>query len=1063
MVFNRVAIVAGFKVPRVFPVLLFLTAINFYCFSSEKNLPGITGQGQISGTVVGATGAPILDVTVTTSFKGQTFSVKTDKNGKFSFTIPEVERGDGFTLAFSKTDFDSTNAAAVIKLPNLKVDIDPVTMMIRGSEGTVTRTITGQLYDNFSYGALKAANVSLTDASGQVIIAQTNDAGKFTLQSAYFPLNASYTLSVYKANYIPRTDLTVQISAEENTMNNSPARLYNRFGSVYVYVAEDTRIDTSTNKPYSVDNAAVTMLNSNNKLLTCITGVGQSPGGPYDAIAGVPNPLPVGKYCPDLSGITSPMSMALPYASDPARTNNSGGVKFQNDFLFIGTRYNVNVSKTSANCTSRSSAATQCYRSITTYVDMAITGDNPVSGQVVKLPWDAWIHGTTTGGAGVTVTLYTSSNTLIAQTTTDASGGFLFDGPSIVRDQEYKLTFEKTGYYSRRISFSNSGYQSRPGLRSTASDIITEIDDTSELKLGLEVTGHGILPGTTIINILNGTSIQISSTPSALSKTTLNFSPTPASRNGTRTLSSSTITGIGTTADLIAGLSVSGTGITAGTKINAILTGTSVGLSTSATASGTSALTFANIYQTPVVIKILNAGPNNTGSVPMDPLPPPTHCVRGTVRDYWSNSPVQSATVAINDGGWRTGTTGPAPAAGPIPALAAGEFYIQGNFSNTTVNAYDVEISKTGYTGSTQVAKQTFKFTHDGVASCPGTPYNIDSVNACGATSANETCVTRLVLHPLGIHGVINGSSRSFDQQVKQTYEKFLTEKNGLTISGRTGALQLTSGPQKNNDYHGIYLHFDNTPFSISDRPDTKWSNNVPVNPLPTKCTPTVTTNCSPRANGVITESIGNDNRIISWDIKTYTYYHFYAAAPGSYTVETTGSTDTKITLISQTGAVEGSDDDSGSGSNARIVKNLLRGWYYIKVEGKNNNVFGFFDVSVTGPTQAESNYSTMLSPAVESYQTISGSATYSTNCAPNNGNLVISWYDAAGHVLYVAAPGENGGCSVTATIEKHGPIGEIIRGRFEGSMRPIAPSGANATISGTLPSKGYFNIIRQE
>jgi hypothetical protein len=1000
MVSNRGGFVAGLKVPRVFPVLLFLTAVNFYCFSSEKSLPGITGQGQVSGTVVGATGTPILDVTVTTSFKGQTLSTKTDKNGKFSFSIPDVERGDGFTLAFAKTDFDNTNAAAVIKLPNLKVDVGSVTMMIRGSEGTVTRTITGQFYDNFSYGALKSANVSLTDASGQVIVAQTNDAGKFTLQSAYFPLNASYTLSVYKANYIPRTDLTVQVSAEENTMDNSPARLYNRFGSVYVYVGDDTRIDTATNKPYSVDGAALTIMNSNNKLLTCISSVGKNPSGPYDAIAGVPNPLPVGTYCPDLTGITSPMSMALPYTGAAARTNNSGGVKFQNDFLFIGNRYTVNISKTSANCTSRANTAGGCYRAATSYVDMGVTGDNPIPGSYYQLKWDSWIHGTArvkdpytpanvctaSNGAtnltscpgaschctlsGIAVKLYDDSNTYLTETTTDTNGRFVFDTPIITRGSKYRLEFEKNGVYSRTRNIAPNWLD---GATQCDQDYTTQPQSWVRICVP---------------------SNPVTTPPAA-----------PAAQNY----------------------------------------GNGANSHKSDSCSG--------------------------GAICLNALPPPTHCVRGTVKDYWSTLPVPGATISIYDGGWRTGTTGPSAAAGPIPALAAGEFYIQGNFANTAVNAYDVEISKTGYTGSTQVAKQTFKFTHDGVAACPATPYNLDTQNACGATgvgpTGGNTCVSSLVLYPIGIHAVLNGGSKSFNQQVKQTYEKFLTEKNGLTISGRTGTLQLTSGPQKSDDHHGIYLHFDSTPFAFSDRADTKWSNNVPVNPLPTKCTPTVTANCSPRANGVITESIGNDNRIISWDIKTYTYYHFYAAAPGAYTVETTGSTDTKITLISQTGAVEGSDDDSGSGSNARIAKNLLRGWYYIKVEGKNNNVFGFFDVSVTGPAQAESNYVTMLSPMPPSqlvpynttYQTLFGTTTYATNCAPNNGNLVISWYDAVGHMLYVAAPGENGGCSVNATIEKHGPIGEIIRGHFSGSLRPIAPSGANATIS----AGGFYNIIRQE
>jgi hypothetical protein len=455
----------------------------------------------------------------------------------------------------------------------------------------------------------------------------------------------------------------------------------------------------------------------------------------------------------------------------------------------------------------------------------------------------------------------------------------------------------------------------------------------------------------------------------------------------------------------------------------------------------------------PALITITIAGANNVGAVTMTALPPPTHCVMGTVTDYWTTLPVDGATVAIFDGGWRTATTGPAAASGGFPALSNGQFIIQGNFGNTAVNAFDVEISRTGYTGETQVAKQTFKFTHSGIAACPGTPYNLDTQLACGASGVGPTggtnCADSLRLYPIGIYAVINGGSKYFRHQTKQTYEKFLTEKNGLTISGRTGDLIRTSSlPQKTYDFDGIYLHFDDTPRILPNVPEGKWSNHVPVNP----------NGSSPAANGVLTEGIGADNRTNAWDLKNYVYYHFYAAQPGSYTIETTGSTDTHITLIAQTGANLGADDDSGTGSNGRIGPiNLLRGWYYVKVRGKNDNVFGFFDVRVTGPAQVQSNYSTMLSPT----------ATYATNCGTNNGNLVVSWYDATGHLLYVAGPGERPSvdlneCSANATIDMHGPIGDIIRGRFDGKLRPIAAAGAPANVS-TGTFRGFFNILRTE
>lgn len=867
-------------------LLLAVMAAMLNCFSSEKALPGIKGSGQILGKAVGPDGTGIKDVTVTTTHNGQLLTATTSSTGAFSFTLSETERGSGFNLQFAKTNFENASAAAVISLPNLKVDIGNVTMYITGSSAEVSeRRITGQLLDNFSYKPIVGVNIDTTDSAGHVVTATTDANGKFTLASNYFALDSSFAVTARKSNYIERSDIVAVITAEENPVRNNPIRIYNLFKNVYVYVTDDS-LGTA------LDGVSFSLQNSNKQQLTCTTG------GPYNA-----QPLLVGQYCPDMAGITSPISGTL--------GDNAGGAKMQNDFLFVGNRYDVTLSKTTSACTNRQAGTSNCYRSKSTYVD--VNGnqlDNPVPGQKVALYWDAWIHGTVSAGTGVTVKLYNASNTYITETTTNGSGQFVLDSPSIARNQQYKMTFEKTGYYSRLIGFSAPN--------------------------------------------------------------------------------------------------------------------------------------------DPALITITVSGANNAGAVNMTALPPPTHCVRGTVKNYWDTQPIDGATVAIFDGGWRTATTN-----------SLGEFTISGNFGNTAVNAFDVEISKAGFTGETLVAKQTFKFTHSGVAACPGSPYDLDSaaVGACGATGVGPTggasCESKLVLYPIGVYASINGGTKRFSYQIKQTYEKFLTEKTGLTISARVGALNLTSTlPQKNYNPEAFYLHFDDTPRLLPNVPEGKWSNHVPVNPLPTTCSPTVTTNCSPASNGVLTEGIGTDTRVLPWEIKTYVFYHFYAAAPGAYTVETTGSTDTHITLIAQTGAVMGSDDDGGTGSNARIGPiNLLRGWYYVKVRGKNDNVFGFFDVRVTGPVAAESNYSTMLSPT----------ATYSTDCAPNSGNLVLSWFDAGNSLLYIAAPGENGGCSATATIEKHGPVGDIVRGRFDGSLRPIAPAGANATITSSLPFRGFFNIIRSE
>ncbi len=66
--------------------------------------------------------------------------------------------------------------------------------------------------------------------------------------------------------------------------------------------------------------------------------------------------------------------------------------------------------------------------------------------------------------------------------------------------------------------------------------------------------------------------------------------------------------------------------------------------------------------------------------------------------------------------------------------------------------------------------------------------------------------------------------------------------------------------------------------------------------------------------------------------------FRFTATKPGSYTVETMGSTDLIMSLFgpnSQTQQV-GQDDDSGDGSNAKITADLVPGTYFVQIRHYN-------------------------------------------------------------------------------------------------------------------------------
>lgn len=70
------------------------------------------------------------------------------------------------------------------------------------------------------------------------------------------------------------------------------------------------------------------------------------------------------------------------------------------------------------------------------------------------------------------------------------------------------------------------------------------------------------------------------------------FSVLSATRTGTTTNGSAIVTGLSSTSDIQVGFQVSGTGIPAGAKVAAIASGSSITLSTSATASGSPTLVF---------------------------------------------------------------------------------------------------------------------------------------------------------------------------------------------------------------------------------------------------------------------------------------------------------------------------------------------------------------------------------------------------------------------------------------------------------------------------------------
>ncbi len=144
-----------------------------------------------------------------------------------------------------------------------------------------------------------------------------------------------------------------------------------------------------------------------------------------------------------------------------------------------------------------------------------------------------------------------------------------------------------------------TGTTTLTGTATSGSAAITGLASTTDLFVGMGVSGNGIPTGATIATITSGTAITISSNATA-TVTGLNnnfainnFTFSPPTLTGT-TNGTTTISGLSSTANLSVGMVVSGIGIPAGDTIATIPSTTTLTLTTAAMASGTPSLTFTD-------------------------------------------------------------------------------------------------------------------------------------------------------------------------------------------------------------------------------------------------------------------------------------------------------------------------------------------------------------------------------------------------------------------------------------------------------------------------------------
>lgn len=1031
--FNQINFAAGRKTGVLW--LTIWIAIHFgACFRSDKPLTALSGgktlsnpelqsgsEGLVSGKVLhGVTGQAISDVNIALDLAGTTPTTTSDDTGAFSLAPEKVVQGDGTTVRFRKQGFRERDVAIVFTTESLTVemgdiylfpdDYSPVTdgpaadtapvagfaitnLTVNEDQGDLSFTVrlnkaaTENVSINYTIsGSADSADHNLTD--GQVTIPAGQDSGQVDFAiTDDSDLESDETLIITLDNSMsgatPGDNLTLTFTIADNetfrvNLRKSAVSVQEGPGLVVTVELILSKAATETvTIPFSFQGTATT------------TGAACAATGDAGD---------------DYHSTTSQFQLNAGETSDTANIticNDTVGEPDEELTLVLGTPSPAYVETGGV------------------YYQTISLADNErtITGQVLN-------NLSANGLEGATVDILDSALNPMT-TTTDTNGFFSLTSENFLSGSSYNLTLSKTDYISRSditvdIATSTNIVNGSPvSLYKNSGAITGFVRNNESLPLvGVTVSVVDGRGDTVQVTTDGGGFFRLNSDAFFIGETyPVEFSlPDYQPETSSVTIG---VPGDNIIADSPLSLPASAT-ITGQVNDTGALPLAGVAVSTDCggtpvetTTDGSGAYTLESDCFAEGVVYSLDFSltdylPANVNSPALEPGENPAGTtvlsldsggspsdVHGNVRDYWyysilgESGLLSGVTVeAVDENFVRRSTT----------TDGSGAFTLSGAFQDG--NSYTVEASLIGYTGETLVSRAEAPFT---------------------MTGTDYTLPAPVLLYPRGVFLEIQRDDEGspgqyeFTHHRKQSYEKFLTDKQGFTFSARDDSDLDQAGT--------FYLHFD-WENGYPGVPEGQHSNYIGVNATPQK--------------SILAEGIGGDTRAVTWNVKNYVYHHFYVSSPGSFTIQTTGGVDTQMNLYNSGGGLLVGDNNSGSGSNALISTSLgSSGWYFLRIVG-NNDSYGFYDLAVTGPDQGGDV------PVPRSFSTAS--------------DAVLSWYDITGSRMYIAAPDESPS-SGTFDLALYGAVGEMIRGSaVTGSLRAVDSSGKTAALS-----RGFFNLVRTE
>ena len=550
----------------------------------------VVGQS-LGSTVVGAnSGSIVTGIISATQFSiGQTIATATTtavtSNTALNLPTTQVLNNLSIPTAAANTPFTVTVPAGTSLLPGMVVTQATATGGTTATEnatatqGAVGTTISMSNTAGVTVGQLVTGTGI---AAGSYVASMTANTSITLNQNTSAAVTSGTALSFTGGNFQGGTVTVLSVSGTTATLIDSVATIGTASGATLMFAPEATQTaSTTTTSGQNTFTIAANTLGLNVGQL--VTGTGITAGTYITAYNQSTGLVTLSANATASGAITASFTAPAAVSQITSTTNNSTtAAVLSSSGMFVGevvSGQGIAPGTTVASIVD-ASHITLSTAATATATSNAYFGIAPVGTNVSSVSVPTVLSTTTTAAS--------SNSTTLLVTALNTANGELITGTGIPAG-----TTIVSGGGTSTLTLSQAATVSSGATVSYSPSITLTSSQVAGIVAGMTVTGYGINPGTTVLNV-SGNTVTLSAQPATVASgatgtwtfgAPLTTTANNVSVTGTTTNNSATVT-LASTAGLYAGMKVTGVNIPAGTTIATVASATTITLSNNTNVSG---------------------------------------------------------------------------------------------------------------------------------------------------------------------------------------------------------------------------------------------------------------------------------------------------------------------------------------------------------------------------------------------------------------------------------------------------------------------------------------------